>query len=443
MSDFKIDSQTINDLNIFTEHTGSTSLFDLFKLTRTMGARVRLKEIMQTPSSDVREILLRRDAICFFHQYQIKFDVRNEEIDLIDFYLKSERRKSKSNLIDAGWDYLNRNSSNDFYITTTGLKYLIRLTRYLYKFVEEYRQKEPPEYLASIFERIETIIQNGKLKDAIQVAEDKLKFFQVNKFDSSFRGIEKQQIDELLHIVYEFDVFENIAIVAKRKGFSFAEYDQGAGMRVDLKGMFHPSLTNPVSNDIIFDGDKNVIFLTGSNMAGKSSFLKSLGLAIYLSHLGFPVPAKYMKITLFNGLITTINLPDSIQSGFSHYYSEVHRVKEVSQQLMKTDRLFVVFDELFRGTNVKDAFDASSLILTEISKIRNSAFFISTHIVELAAELQQFDNISFRYMETYFEDTKPKFTYLLKEGVSVERLGLYIVQNEGIVEILRAAANTR
>jgi DNA mismatch repair ATPase MutS len=107
---------------------------------------------------------------------------------------------------------------------------------------------------------------------------------------------------------------------------------------------------------------------------------------------------------------------------------------------MEKDRLFVIFDELFRGTNVKDAYDASLLILSEITKIRNSAFFISTHIVELAAELQKFHNISFRYMESYFEHKKPRFTYLLKEGISVERMGLYIVQNEGIVDILRTAA---
>ena len=102
--------------------------------------------------------------------------------------------------------------------------------------------------------------------------------------------------------------------------------------------------------------------------------------------------------------------------------------------------IFVIFDELFRGTNVKDAYDASYLIISELSAIRNSAFIISTHIIELAASLNKFKNISFGYLDTYFENQKPVFTYSLKEGISNETLGMYIVKNEGIVEVLKMAA---
>lgn len=175
-------------------------------------------------------------------------------------------------------------------------------------------------------------------------------------------------------------------------------------------------------------------------MAGKSSLLKSLGLTIYLSHLGFPVPAEEMKLSVLNGLVTTINLPDNINEGLSHYYTEVKRVKEVAEILLRSQNVFVIFDELFRGTNVKDAYDASSLIISELQAIQNSAFVISTHIIELATSLNNFKNISFRYLDTYFENKKPVFTYSLKEGISNETLGMYIVKNEGIVEDLKLAA---
>ena len=99
-------------------------------------------------------------------------------------------------------------------------------------------------------------------------------------------------------------------------------------------------------------------------MAGKSTFLKALGVAIYISHLGFPVPAEKMSTTIYNGIITTINLSDNMNRGYSHFYSEVRRVKEVANKLKEKNRLLVIFDELFRGTNVKDAFDASLLIIT-------------------------------------------------------------------------------
>ncbi|RYE31298.1 MAG: ATP-binding cassette domain-containing protein [Sphingobacteriales bacterium] len=182
------------------------------------------------------------------------------------------------------------------------------------------------------------------------------------------------------------------------------------------------------------------IGVLGLNGSGKSSLLKSLGLAVYLAHLGFPVPAEAMSTTIFNGLITTINLPDDINNGLSHYYSEVKRVKEVSEKLVEKDKILVIFDELFRGTNVKDAYDASLLIISELTAVTKAAFFISTHIVELADELKKYKNISFHCLETFFKDGIPVFTHKLTEGVSKERLGMFIVLNEGIVEVIRNAA---
>jgi DNA mismatch repair protein MutS len=211
-------------------------------------------------------------------------------------------------------------------------------------------------------------------------------------------------------------------------------------LKLTINGLFHPSISNAIKNNVHIDHKQNIIFLTGSNMSGKSSLLKSLGLVIYLAHLGFPVPADAMESTVFNGLITTINLPDNINQGLSHYFTEVKRVKEVAESLLKNNRVFVIFDELFRGTNVKDAFDGSSLIMSELSTINNSAFIISSHIIELAAVLREFSNISFRYLDTYFQDQKPVFTFRLTEGIAKEALGMYIVRNEGIVELLRQAA---
>lgn len=441
MKKFKIDKQTLRDLNIFNEGSGANSIFNIFKYTRTLGARERLTEIMHHPSSDIDEVTLRRDSIAFFHKHKINLDIRNEEFDLISFYLKSDKRRSKSNIIDAAADFVTRNSSNDYYVIKTGLKYLLKFARYILEFVEENSKRDTPEYLVTIFERITTIVKAGKLKDAIFLDENKLTFFHVNKLDHAFRGTEKDNINELLLLAYELDIFEHIAVVALKLGLTFPVYEEGDDFKVSINGLFHPGISNAVKNDIVFDKDQNIVFLTGSNMAGKSSLLKSLGLAIYLAQLGFPVPADQMKTTVFNGLITTINLPDDINAGLSHYYSEVKRLKEVSLTLLECDRIFIIFDELFRGTNVKDAFDASLLIISELSFVRNSAFLISTHIVELADELKKFNNISFKYLDTSFKDTKPVFTYKLMPGVSKERLGMYIVQNEGIVEIIRRSCH--
>jgi DNA mismatch repair protein MutS len=203
-----------------------------------------------------------------------------------------------------------------------------------------------------------------------------------------------------------------------------------------IEGFFHPFIENPVINQVEFSPDKNVCFITGTNMAGKSSLLKAIGISVYLSQLGFPVPAKYMQTSGFKGLITTINLSDDIDQGHSHFYNEVLRVKHVAEQLNKSNNIFVIFDELFRGTNVKDAKDASLSIISAFAKAKSAFFIISTHIVEVANELSNVDSIDFRYMETVFTESHPLFTYNLRKGITEERLGMWIVENEKIVQTI-------
>jgi len=439
MGSFIIDQQTFKDLNIFGDKSDPNTIFHLFKSTRTLGAREKLRQMMLNPINDIDELEDRRNSIEYFHLNQLTLAIRNEELDLIEFYLKSNKRYSKNNILDSVSDFLTKNSSNDYYIITTGLKYLIKLSRYLMELIAQNSTIKKPAYLAHIFLQLKQIIEEGTLNQALTYNENKLAFFQVNKLDHAFRGKEKEKIQTLLNYVYELDVFENVAAVALKLNLSFPKYVRHEDLQVDIKGLFHPTLQNPVKNNISINNKQNLIFLTGTNMAGKSSMLKSISLAIYLSHLGFPVPAQQMKTTIFNGLITTINLSDDLNNGLSHYYSEVKRVKEVALHLAQTSKIFIVFDELFRGTNVKDAFDASLLIISVLTEIRSSAFLISTHIVELADELNKLAHISFKYMETNYDQDEPTFTYRIANGVSKERLGMFIVLKEGIVDILKQA----
>ena len=440
MEHFIIDNQTFNDLEIFTSRAESNSIYNLLKHTRTLVARKRLTLMMESPSNNLADIILRRDAIRCFYDNEISLDIKNEEIDLIDFYLQSKFPAFKNNPLDALADYMKRNSSNNYYVIKTGLRYLIQLSRYLLEFVDTYKDESTPAYLNSIFDQLTTVIHKGVLFKATLLDEKRLSFSDVSRLDRALRGKEKENIKLLLELVYELDIFENIALVAAAKGFSFPEFRTDHDIKLNIKGVLHPAIKNPTRNDILLDEEHNLMFLTGSNMAGKSSLLKSLGLVVYLAHLGFPVPAAAVELSVFNGLVTTINLPDNINQGLSHYYTEVKRVKEVAEHLLEQDRMFVIFDELFRGTNVKDAFDGSSLIISELTTIKRSAFIISTHIIELASELRKFGNISFQYLDTYFENQRPVFTYKLMQGISKEALGMYIVRNEGIVEILQRAA---
>jgi DNA mismatch repair ATPase MutS len=159
---------------------------------------------------------------------------------------------------------------------------------------------------------------------------------------------------------------------------------------------------------------------------------------MYLAHMGFPVAASRMAFSVRDGMYTTINLPDDLGTGVSHFYAEVLRVKKVARELGMRKNLFVIFDELFRGTNVKDAYEATIAITAGFAQKRNSLFVISTHIVEAGEVLKdRAENIRFIYLPTTLDKNTPVYSYRLEEGITADRHGMVIIRNEGIIELLK------
>src|SRR3569833_2733627 len=167
--------------------------------------------------------------------------------------------------------------------------------------------------------------------------------------------------------------------------------------------------------------------------------MKSLGIAMYLAHMGFPVAAKKKEVSVRDCIYTTINLPDNLGIGASHFYAEVLRIKKVARELSTGKNIFVIFDELFRGTNVKDAYEATIAITSAFAKKRSSMFIISTHIIEAGDVLRErCPNISFKYLPTRMNGTIPVYTYTLETGITDDRHGMIIINNEGILDMLAA-----
>jgi DNA mismatch repair protein MutS len=179
-------------------------------------------------------------------------------------------------------------------------------------------------------------------------------------------------------------------------------------------------------------------------MAGKSTFMKSLGIALYLAHMGFPVAAQEMRFSVLEGMYTTINLPDDLNSGNSHFYAEVLRVKKIAKELGRDKNLFVIFDELFRGTNVKDAYEGTIAITKAFAGKQNCMFVVSTHIIEAGSVLKKScRNINFVYLPTKMDHNFPVYTYRLEQGITADRHGMIIINNERILEIIRSRKNKK
>jgi len=445
MMQFYYDEQTLLDLELFKSHQKEQSIYDLFKITKTLGGRVRLKYMMQNPTFDKNLLERRVQSIRFLHAHDFRLNITNQHIDFIDHYLNSGLLILKNNQVDIFAQKIKNSivDQENFYIISTGVKYATFSLNSIFNLAHDMKKYDDlPAYIRELVDEVMRVSQIKEIADVFAqigspdgVNDTKLDLKKIFRLDNLYRDSQLDNLRAMIDVIFEFDALIAIAQTAKKYELSFPIYLDSDRPKLEIKQLFHPFIESPVKNDFYIH-EKNFCFLTGSNMAGKSTLLKSISLIIYLAHIGFPVPAAHIKTSVFDGLFTTINLSDNLNLGYSHFLNEVKRVKEAALQLQKGKQYFIVFDELFKGTNVKDAFEASLLIIKALAKITSSVFIISTHLLEIADEINTEKNISFRFLETTVKDNLPIFSYRLQQGVSKNRLGMTIVKNEGIIDIL-------
>jgi DNA mismatch repair ATPase MutS len=241
---------------------------------------------------------------------------------------------------------------------------------------------------------------------------------------------------ELIGIFGRMDAWYAMAMAMKTYDLCFPNFINQPQPLIDARLLYHILLPRPIPYDVHMSKESNFLFLTGANMAGKSTFIKSIGSAVFLAHLGMGVPAKEMHLTMFDGLLSNINVVDNIIKGESYFFNEVQRVKNTILKINDGRKWLVLIDELFKGTNVKDAMKCSSVVIKGLIKIKNSLFVLSTHLYEIGEELKEYPNISFKYFETAVNDDQLEFSYQLKDGISNDRLGYLILKREKVVDML-------
>ncbi|MFQ5630176.1 MAG: hypothetical protein ACE5I1_15515 [bacterium] len=203
---------------------------------------------------------------------------------------------------------------------------------------------------------------------------------------------------------------------------------------IDTEAMGHPLIPyhQKISNDFLQENLGEVALITGSNMAGKSTFLKTLGINLCLAYSGSPVDAARLKCSLFR-LFTCIKINDSVTDGFSFFYAEVRRLKRLLSELDATDRepIFFLIDEIFKGTNNRERLIGSRSYIRSLAN-RHGLGAISTHdleLVYLADEIASIENYHFREEVV---NGKMMFDYKLRPGPCPTTNALKIMQLEGL-----------
>jgi DNA mismatch repair ATPase MutS len=192
-----------------------------------------------------------------------------------------------------------------------------------------------------------------------------------------------------------------------------------------------------------FGQGRNFLLLTGANMSGKTTFLRALGVGSLLAHIGMGVPANKMRISFLNGIITNMHAEDNLLKGESYFFAEVQRMKQIAARIGEERPHLALMDELFKGTNVHDAFECTKAVVEGLMNHPNHIMALSTHLYEVAQQFSGNSKIIFAYFVTNISSGGAyKFTYQLKEGISNDRIGYIILQQEGVIDMLNGKAGT-
>jgi DNA mismatch repair protein MutS len=438
---FVADKQTLEDLNLLGKYK-QHSVFNLFNKVKTAGGEKLLSTIFQTPLVD-HEAINRRSAIFqYFQRKRITFPFSNEQFSQMENYLGG----SSANNYPATLLALAKKKllgaivrDEEYQHIQTGLKQTIAVLNDCKTFIGQFEDDEQQPFYDELL-TVKNILNDPKLQWLAegQGSTIQLSLQKTAQYDHLLRHTMRVPLTTVMDTFYQLDVYIAVAGLAQEKGFSYARALPAGNNLFKAIELSHPGIDKAVANPVSFNQESNMIFLTGANMAGKSTFMKAFGINVYLAHMGFPVAAKEMQFSVKQGIYSSINVPDNLNMGYSHFYAEVLRVKKVAEEVSEEKNLVIIFDELFKGTNVKDAYDATLAVTAAFSEYRNCLFIISTHIIEAGEVLQkEQDNIQLLYLPTIMNGTIPAYTYRLQPGISSDRHGMMIIENEGILELLK------
>lgn len=430
--EFIADRQTLEDLTLLGRYKPA-SVFSIFNKVKTRGGERWLEELFRQPLTSAVAINERSVLFAYFGKAALELPFSAGLFESAEIYL-STNVSSNSLLARAA---VIRKKLTASFLRDEAYAQLVQGLLSSLEVLRSVRSLIHGIDLPLVREAKE-IFADNRLTPILRSPPSSLSLLQVAALDHLLRGRLYEKMQSVLTTIYQLDVYIAVSSVAREKGFSYAKaHERTDGPVFSTSALRHPALDKAVANPLALSAKRNLLFLTGANMAGKSTLMKSVGIALYLAHMGFPVAAAEMEFSPMDGLYCSINVADDLLQGYSHYYAEVRRVRQVAEQVAGGKRLLVIFDELFKGTNVRDAYEATLACTRAFARYSTCLFVISTHIIEVADDLKGVDNIFFSYMPTVMHGRIPSYPYTLTRGVTEDRQGMIIIENEGILQLLK------
>ena len=243
-----------------------------------------------------------------------------------------------------------------------------------------------------------------------------------------------QHISEWLETVGELDALCSLGTFAyNHPQYTYPELTEKPFCFLATQ-MGHPLMpvSQCVKNDATIPSRPFFLIITGANMAGKSTYLRTIGVNYLLACVGAPVCCEKLKL-LPNQLITSLRTSDSLSDNESYFFAELKRLKRIIDLLNQGQQLFIILDEILKGTNSMDKQKGSFDLIRQFMQLKANGI-IATHDLLLGSLIKQFPEEIRNYcFEADIKDNELTFSYKLREGVAQNMNACFLMKKMGII----------
>ncbi|MBC7510972.1 MAG: DNA mismatch repair protein MutS, partial [Ferruginibacter sp.] len=325
----EIDKTTFTDLAI-SDAAEEFSLFNKLNLCRTVGGRDKLYENFCNPLNSIQAITGIQQTLQTILQnlHHWPAQISNGSVLMIEKFYNAtiDDIPAKPTAVNAySYKYFHR---PDFSLVEYSVGHAFDFIKGMQELIKLFLKDNSSDPLRKSLAFAQQLI--SKKQFAVIEYTNKasgLTIVQQLELGRYLRYHFKRDMLQLLDIYFQLDAWYGMALAVKEYDLQFPQFVPGDAPLLHANGLYHLLLPQPVGYDIVLDQTCNFLFLTGANMAGKSTFIKAVGASVFLAHIGMGVPAQQMQLSLFDGILSNINVADNLVKGESYFYNEVQRIK--------------------------------------------------------------------------------------------------------------------
>lgn len=290
------------------------------------------------------------------------------------------------------------------------------------------KASEHLQKLAELFSNMETI---GNFVTALLFNGTFLFNLHVLKAMIAWKKEHAEVLEEWLEVIGEFEMLNSLANFAYNNP-DFVYPTLNTNYEIDFSNLSHP-LLNPatrVGNEVKFQ-PQSFMILTGSNMSGKSTFLRSLGVNMVLTGMGSPVCASQANVHPLPVLVS-MRLSDSLSDSESYFFAEIKRLKQIMDEL-EENPAFVLLDEILRGTNSDDKRNGTIEVVKKVIA-KKAIGAIATHDIEVCLTTNEFpDILTNKCFEVEISNNELHFDYTLRDGICKNKSATFLMKKMGVI----------